>query len=81
MRRLIFQIAACMCLGAYALVRGVERAFERTINFILSAFPASPPALALAGDFEPVSSFRTFADPHVERHEAGASRRAAARGI
>lgn len=76
-RAFVFAIVACTALCASAVVHAVER----LIDYGLQLLPYASPRLAFAGDFQPSEGFGGFADPHVERHEARMSRRAAYRGI
>jgi hypothetical protein len=78
MRSLIsigLSMIACMALAAGAVVHGVER----FIDWGLSLLPVTAPAFAIGGDLEPTPTFSTFADPRVQRHEAGLARLGAVR--
>lgn len=77
MRQLALSIIACVALCAAAVVHAVERA----IDYGLGLMPVTPPRLFFAGERVALGGFVGFADPHVERHEAGMSRRAAMRAI
>lgn len=84
MRRTFIFACALMTLCAAAVVRGVDRAIvgiARGIDYLLSAMPAAAPRFALSGEPVPFEHSSGYADPNVERHEAGISRRAAARHI
>lgn len=59
---------------------GFARAIDRAIDFVLSAVPWQAPAFAIEGWSDYSNSMVTDAPPlHSLRHEAGTSRRAAAR--
>jgi hypothetical protein len=77
MRRTFIFACALMTLCAASVVQMVERGFA----WLFTVFPASPPRIAFAGEPVQAEVFGGFADPHVTRHEAGMSRRAAMRGI
>jgi hypothetical protein len=81
MRALILVSLACCAVAASAVADRISEAINWAFRFVFAAAPAAP-ALAFAGApmIDPISP-RTFADPHVLRHEAGQRRRAAARGI
>jgi hypothetical protein len=68
-------LSACRTVGHVII-----DAADRFVRFIFDAVSPEP-TLALEGGNEGyVGHAFTFADPHVDRHEAGMSRRAAARG-
>lgn len=77
MRRLALNVVGCMALCAAVLVRTIEA----LIDWGLRVLPLDPQVFSFGSDLQPVPAFSTFADPRVDRHEAGASRRAAARHI
>lgn len=77
MARAAYRVCACFALCAVVVVWAFERAFE----FVLGVLDPRPPRIVFGGDLQPTPAFATFADPHVDRHEAGMSRRAALRGI
>lgn len=70
--------------ATFAIVALIQSAYAIVDSFVRFVFSAvSPqPAFAFAGRSEGFGGFfPPTADPHVQRHEAGQSRRAAARGI
>lgn len=75
--RALHWIGGAMSLCALAVVWAVGRAFE----FVLAAIPPTPGLIFSGEQLAPNSTVLTFRDPRVDRHEAGASRRAAARHI
>lgn len=75
--RILISISACLALCAVAVVGAIERGF----TWLFSLLPVQAPAFAFAGQAAPAQLAHSFADPHVLRHEAAQSRRAAARGI
>jgi hypothetical protein len=87
-RAVIFPLLTLAVLCATAVrsvVIGFRDRLTGAIDFAIRfVFAASPePTLAFVGAGGPLlrPSPCTFSDPQVERHEAGQSRRAAARGI
>lgn len=86
MARSRFSILISLALGAVVSAlasfgQAVTAAVDRGLRFIFDAIPS--PSLMLGREPEGFGGFfrPTFADPRVERHEAGFSRLAAARGI
>lgn len=77
LRGLCLSVIACMAVCAAAIVHAVERAIDWGLNILRPMAPT----FNFGGELAPAGSESWFADPHVERHEAGTSRRAAARGI
>jgi hypothetical protein len=74
----------CMICSA-AIMSAIDfaiRTTDRFLAFIFGAVNQGPAfSLAGAGGQSWAGTRLTFADPHIERHEAGQSRRSAARGI
>lgn len=69
-------VLACVAIG-----HAVLDLTDRFLGFAFAALAPSPQLALVAGDRLPSwSSPISFADPHVERHEAGTATRAAARG-
>jgi hypothetical protein len=81
MRAYLIGICLAVCSACAAIGSAVVTAVDRGLRFMLSAVSPEP-ALALDGGNEGyVDHAFTFADPRVDRHEAGVSRRSAARHI
>jgi hypothetical protein len=78
MRKLVMIV----CLGVAMACSAIYRVADDFFRFVFSAI-SSEPAFAFAGgqDTSWTGTRLTFADPHIERHEAGQSRRAAAPGL
>lgn len=77
MRRLVLGIISCMALCAITVVRAVEA----VIDWGLRVLPIDLPSFDFTDQLQPLPAFATYADPRVDRHEAGISRRAAARHV
>jgi hypothetical protein len=79
-RSYLWAFAALACTAFVAIGQSIALGITRLFEI---AFPPEAPQFAFAGGFETprILSALTFGDPHADRHEAGQSRRAAARGI
>lgn len=72
-----FSILAFFSVCAVVVASSITRA----VDWLIGLMPVEAPRFAFAGDFVPAQASHSYADPMVQRHEAGTSRRAAARGI
>jgi hypothetical protein len=84
MRRLAYIVCAGICVCAAVVVSTAERVidvFTEAIDWMLGILPVEAPSFAFPDERISNEGFGGFADPHVERHEAGMARRAACRGI
>ena len=78
---LLSALAAIVVSAAVAVGNAITSVGYRFARFVFAAIPS--PAYAFAGPAEGYGGWfqPAFRDPHVARHEAGMSRRAAARGV